>query len=214
MRKCSAASKNSKQNLPRGNTYYIIRHGESEANAHNIVSHKPEDNYPLTERGRTQVSAAAVKLKSKGIDLIIASPVMRTKETAAIIAETVGIDAKDIIYDARIAEVNTGDFNGRPIEEYRTYFTDTLEKFTKRSPNGETLLEMKSRVAEFLYETDAKYHGKTILFVTHEYATWMMEAAAKGATNEEAALIKMEAGEDFIDNGESRDFHFAPLPHK
>jgi isoleucyl-tRNA synthetase len=202
-----------KTKLVSKNAYYVIRHGESEANANGIVSYKPEDHYPLTERGRTQVSAAAVKLKSKGIDLIIASPVMRTKETAAIVAEAIGIDAKDIVYDARIAEVNTGDFNGRPIEDYRTYFIDTLEKFTKCPPNGETLEEMKSRVAEFLYETDAKYQGKTILFVTHEYTAWMMEAAAKGATNEEASWIKLEGGDDFINNGEFREFHFAPLPH-
>jgi isoleucyl-tRNA synthetase len=202
-----------KAKLVSKNTYHVIRHGESEANAHNIVSYKPEDNYPLTERGRTQVSAAAAKLKGKGIDLIIASPVMRTKETAAIVAEILGIDAKNILYDARIAEVNTGDFNGRPIEEYRTYFVDTLEKFTKRSPNGENLEEMKSRVAEFLYETDAKYQGKTILFVTHEYTTWMMEASAQGATNEESAGIKLEAGDDFIDNGETRELNFVSLPH-
>jgi isoleucyl-tRNA synthetase len=202
-----------KAKLASGNAYYVLRHGESEANAHNIVSYKPEDNYPLTERGRTQVSTAATKLKNKGIDLIIASPVMRTKETAAIIAETLGISATEIVYDARIAEVNTGDFNGCPIEDYRTYFIDTLEKFTKCPPNGETLEEMKSRVAEFLYETDAKYRGKTILFVTHEYTTWMMESAAKGATNEEASWIKLEGGDDFIDNGEVREFHFVPLPH-
>lgn len=201
------------EKLSSGNTYFVMRHGESDTNVTGTVSYKADDTHPLTERGRAQVASAAAKLKGKGIDLIISSPIERTKETARAVAEVLGLAEDAVLFDERIAEVNTGTFNGCPIDEYRAYFTDTLEKFTKRTPEGENLEEMKSRIGAFLYETNTTYRGKKILLVTHEYGVWMMEALARGATNAEAAALREEGGEDFIANGEVRDLAFLPLPH-
>ena len=195
------------------NEYFVMRHGESETNTKGIVSHKADDPFPLTERGRTQVKTSASKLKEEGIELIIASPILRTKETAEIVAQTLGLPVEDIIFDARIAEVDTGDFNGCDIDDYRAYFTSTLEKFTKPAPNGETLEQMKTRVGELMYDIERKYHGKKILIVTHEYGVWMLDAIAKGATNAEAAWMKVEGGDDYVANAEVREFHFAQIPH-
>ncbi len=72
---------------------------------------------------------------------------------------------------------------------------------------------MRLRIAEFLYETAEKYHGKNILFVTHEYGTWMMDAVMRGATNEEAAGMRDKEGDDYIDYAQARDFAFVPIPH-
>ena len=152
------------------NSYFVMRHGEAENNVQGIVSYKLEDVYHLTEKGMTQVKTAATKIKNEGIDLIISSPIMRTKETALAVAETLGLSADAVIFDTRITEVNTGDFNGSNIDEYRSYFTSTLEKFSKPSPNGENLEQMKARIGEFLYEIDQKYKGKKILLVARVYA--------------------------------------------
>ncbi len=213
------SSEELKTKLSSGNIYFVMRHGESESNAKGIVSYKPEDPFPLTAKGESEVRVTAKKLealmksKDKNIDLIIASPVLRTKQTALLVGDALGLTREQIIFDERIAEVNTGDFNGCPIEDYRSHFSDTLEKFYKRPPNGETLEEMKSRIAEFLYDIDTKYKGKTILFVTHEYSVWMMQAAARGASNEETSRMRLEGLDDFIVTGEVREFHFAPLSH-
>ncbi len=195
------------------NTYTIMRHGESESNVQNVVSYKVEDEFHLTEKGRARTRVTAATLKEGGVDIIISSPVLRTKETAMIVAEVLGIPEGAIIYDARIAEVNTGDFSGCGIDTYRSYFTSTLEKFSKPSPNGENLEQMKSRIAEFLYEVDAKYKGKNILLVTHEYGTWMMDAVARGATNEEAAWLRVEGGEDYVGYADAKPLPFIPIPH-
>ncbi len=195
------------------NAYFIMRHGEAESNVRGVVSYKPEDEFHLTEKGKTQSKAAGATLKKDKIDLIIASPLLRTKETAEIAAEALGIVKEDIVYDARIGEVNTGEFNGCAIETYRTYFTSTLEKFTKSSPGGENLEAMKSRIGEFLYEIDKKYKGKNILIVTHEYVTWLADAVAKGSTQEEASALRDAGGEDYINNAEVRPFPFAPITH-
>jgi len=196
-----------------GNAYFVMRHGEAETNTQGIVSYKLEDEFHLTERGRTQAKAAALKLKDKGIEIIVSSPILRTKETAAIVAETLGIKPETIIYDVRITEANTGDFNRRPVAEYRSYFTSTIEKFTKVPPNGETLREMKKRLGSFLYEIDQKYRAKKLLVITHEYGAWMLDAAAMGATDEDASLLRVSGEEDYIGNAEIRELAFAPIPH-
>lgn len=202
-----------KKNIGSSNTYTFMRHGEADSNTRDIISCKEEDDIHLTEKGRAQAKAAATKLKDRKIDLIITSPVQRTRETAAIVAETIGISNGDILVDARISEVNTGDFNGQNINTYRNYFANTLEKFTKSPPGGETLEHMRMRVAEFLYDIEEKYHGKNILLVTHEYGTWMMEAAALGATNEEAAEMRNRGGDDYVNYAEVRDLAFVNIPH-
>ncbi len=202
-----------KEKIGANNRYTVMRHGESDSNVRGVVSYKPEDDIHLTEKGRASVKTNASKLKDAGIDLIIASPVLRTKETAAIVAGVLGIPEADILIDPRIAEVNTGDFSGCAIETYRSYFTSTLEKFTKPSPNGENLEQMKTRIAEFLYDIDAKYKGKHILLVTHEYGSWMMDAVARGATPGEAAWMRVEGEDDYIGYAQARELQFVPIPH-
>ncbi len=202
-----------KKNIGSANTYTFMRHGEADSNTQNIISCKEEDDIHLTEKGRAQVKAAATKLKDRKFDLIITSPVQRTRETAAIVAEAHGIPVGDIVVDSRIAEVNTGDFNGQNIDMYRNYFANTLEKFTKEPPGGETMEHMRMRVAEFLYDIEGKYKGKNILLVTHEYGTWMMEAVALGATNEEAAEMRDRGGDDYVNYAEVRALSFVNVPH-
>ncbi|MCK5026928.1 MAG: class I tRNA ligase family protein, partial [Candidatus Pacebacteria bacterium] len=105
--------------LPKsGNVYTVMRHGQSEANVKKYVDNDPSDNGGLTNDGKKQVKETAEKLKKEKFDIIIASDFVRTKETAEISAEVIGFDKKDITYDKRIREVNTGDFNKKPAAQY------------------------------------------------------------------------------------------------
>lgn len=194
------------------NTYFVMRHGEAETNVRGILSYKKDDEFHLTEKGKTQVRNSTAKIKEK-FDIIISSSLLRTKETAELAADAFGIPKKEIVYDERIAEVNTGDFSGCSIETYRAYFTSTLEKFDKPTPGGETLTEMKKRIGAFLYDIDQKYKGKKVLIVAHEYSVWLMNAVAKGATREEASAMRELEGEDYINNAEIRPLDFAPITH-
>jgi broad specificity phosphatase PhoE len=69
---------------------YFVRHGETENNALNI---KQDAQGGLDEKGRTQVLTTAKRFpKEHGRpQIIIASPFERTKETAEIIANEIGI---------------------------------------------------------------------------------------------------------------------------
>jgi broad specificity phosphatase PhoE len=64
---------------------YFVRHGESEANVKKIVAGS-ETDAAITEKGRVQAEKAGQELLDKKIELIVSSPLTRTKETATIIA--------------------------------------------------------------------------------------------------------------------------------
>lgn len=198
---------------PPKNHYFAIRHGEAESNVKEIISCREDDVNPLTKKGIEQVKSAGEKLQKLNIDIIIASPMQRTKETAQIAADMLGIPREQIVYDARLHEVDAGDLNGHSVEEYRAMFPSIEEKFAHAAPNGESLRDMKRRFGDVFYATDAQYEGKNILFVTHEYGVWMLDAVARGADEEETIQLRKNAKDDYVLNAEVHKMKFAPLPH-
>jgi len=200
-----------KQKTRSTNTFTAIRHGEAE---HNIGMFAADDNSVqsnLTEQGKVDVRKWAEQLKGQGVDVIYTSPLMRATQTADIIAEVCGIPKEDIITDDRITETQTG-FSGKPIKEYRAFFKNNKEKFTKAAPGGETLTDLKKRVGDFLYDIDAQYQDKKIVIVSHEYPIWLLSAAANALDLDQTVAIK-EAREDFVLPGEAMDIPFSRLPH-
>ncbi|MCH8888895.1 class I tRNA ligase family protein [Patescibacteria group bacterium] len=195
------------------NTYTIMRHGGADSNVNNIISADNSVPSHLTELGRKNVSISARKLSKKKIDLIFASPLFRTQETAEIVRETLGLPKNKLITEERIREIQSGVYNGRPIQEYRDFFSSIEEKMVKRPKDGENILDMKKRIAEFLYEIDAKYTNKNILIVTHEYGVWMIDAIAKGATTKKEVANLRGYEEDYINTSKFKSCDFVPLPH-
>ena len=193
------------------NNYFVIRHGEAENNTLNVCSSKATNPHHLTEVGKEQVKEALEELKKKKIDVIISSPFVRTKETAEIISEGIGIKKTDIIFDERIIEAQVGDLEGKNVDEYRSFAGSLLGKFTQATSNGESLNETKNRVGDFIYDIDKKYSDKNILIVTHEYPAWFLLSVAKGLNAEKTVAFKEE--ENLFGNAEIRELDFAPLPH-
>ena len=195
-----------------GNKYFVMRHGEAESNAANVISTRVENRTHLTEKGKVEAIATAEKLLSEKIDVIFSSDFIRTTETAEIVANKIGIPKEKIIYDARLREVNAGDFDGRNIHEYRSYFSSFGERYTKRPANGETLLEVKQRIMNVLEEVDTKYSGKTILFVTHENPAFMALSGSLGLNIEESVAMR-NSKEEYFHTAEVIPFSYTPFPH-
>lgn len=199
--------------LKKRNNYFIMRHGEAENNVGNIVSSKIGNGHHLTDNGKKQINATIKELKKKKIDLIISSPFLRTKETAQLVAEGLGINKNDIVFDDRVKEIDTGILDGKPTSEYHAYFSGLDEKVTKRPEGGENLLDVKRRMMDVLVETDEKYEGKNVLIVSHEYPLWAIVAGVSGMNKEDTVRIKEESGDDFMKNAEVREIEFKPFPH-
>ncbi|MCK5590868.1 MAG: class I tRNA ligase family protein, partial [Candidatus Pacebacteria bacterium] len=197
--------------LPRsGNTYTVMRHGQSESNVGGYISSDIKNGDHITDIGKKQTKETAEKLKKEKIDLIIASSFVRTKETAEIVAETLGFDKKDIVYDERILEIKAGDLNKKPYKEAFKYFDHTSEEFNSHMPKGENAKEIRERVMEFLYEIDKKYKDKNILIVTHGAITWLLSVADISFDEIKKRSLKEKSG---FNNAETRKIDFTPVPH-
>jgi broad specificity phosphatase PhoE len=96
--------------------FVFLRHGESIGNAESRW--QGQSDYALTEKGRNQAQALAKRWKSEGVkfDLIFASPLVRAKETAEIIA--VALNAKVELVPT-LMERHIGEMEGLTVEEVR-----------------------------------------------------------------------------------------------
>lgn len=165
------------------NKYYILRHGESLSNKKQIISCWPEKFYsPLTQKGRKQIKIQAKKLKKEKIDLIFASDLLRTRQTAEIVSKELGISPK---YDKRLREYGFGIFNGKPIEEAAEFFDSAEKNFKLRPPKGENYNDIKKRMFDFFKEIDKKYSEKTILIISHGDPIWLLLGELRGVNEDE-----------------------------
>ncbi len=195
----------------RRNNYYIIRHGEGDHNVEDILSSNIKNPHHLTDHGREEVMLTSQALKDKNIDIIITSPMVRTRETTDIVVEQLAYQGA-VEIDERISEFNFGDYNLKNVELYHNYFNSVKERLTKRLPNGECINDVRLRIGEFLYETDAKYEGKNILLVTHDGPATIMLALAEGG-DDKRVLEMWGFDVDFLSLGQETKMDFAPIPH-
>jgi 2,3-bisphosphoglycerate-dependent phosphoglycerate mutase len=127
-------------------TVWLIRHGESEANA-GLTTFEPA-NIKLTEKGNQQAKQVA-NYFTKQPDLIVTSPYIRTKQTAQYTIErfssTPQIEwlVQEFNYLASEHRVNTTLEQRRPMAEA---YWERCDPFYKDGTDGESFAEMIERV--------------------------------------------------------------------
>ncbi|MBI4086826.1 class I tRNA ligase family protein [Candidatus Kaiserbacteria bacterium] len=195
-----------------GNTYFLMRHGEALSNTTNTHNHDLSVKNPLTEKGKQEVERTAEMLKDKNIQYIYTSPMERARETAAMLANTLGLSADRIVVHNGLTEVNGGIFEGKPISDYHAYFATRTERLTKTPEDGENWMDTKRNITSVLYEIEEKHAGAGVVLVSHNGPLQMLQAGAKGLDTAETAKI-MEDKAYFVEPGDVREFDFTPLPH-
>ncbi len=158
--------------------FYFVRHGESEANVHGIISNR-DLPHPLTELGQQQARALAQSLAHVPIAAFYASPIMRARQTAEIVADVIGVPFESA--DA-LREPDCGILEGRADEaawaEHKRVKLDWLEhqKFDSYLEGGETFDDLRARFLPFIDRLVAA-HGNTdhnILLITHGSLLYLM----------------------------------------
>ncbi len=194
------------------NRYLVMRHGKAKSNDLGIVTSDIAYENHLTEEGVRQVEESATSLIEEGIDLIISSPLIRTKETALLVAKKINLSDENVLFDERLREVSFGVFEQKPIPEFHAFFSGFEERFTKSHSGGENLREVKQRLGDFLYSLEKEYQGKKILIVTHGDPVVLLSAIARGASLQETVGL-FEKERVYIKNAEVRNISFISLPH-
>jgi broad specificity phosphatase PhoE len=98
------------------------RHGQNLANVTRTLSHRTYDG-DLTDLGRRQAQALADQLRGfvdDPIRLLVCSPLRRARQTAEIVASTLGLEVAMELEELR--EVNVGVLDGRgDTDAWETY---------------------------------------------------------------------------------------------
>lgn len=146
------------------NTFYIVRHGETENNRAKRLSGWADT--PLTDTGLEPTKAVIEKLKDVHIDEMYSSDVGRAFITAYVLARGLNF-AKEIRRLPGLREVNYGDAaNMFSAEAYKLY--PQLDRGTHYTPpNGESLDHMQKRVFQTIDELNNKHADKSIVLVCH-----------------------------------------------
>ncbi len=194
-----------------GNKYFVMRHGEAGSNTTHTFDFKGDPENCLTEEGKRQVLASAEQLKNKKIDIIVHSPMLRTTETAKLVAEAIGFSG-DLATDDRLREIQPGSsWQGKKIHDFLEQYSHYPERFTKENPDGESYRDVKKRVMDTLYDLEKKYTGKNILIVSHGSPVLNLILGSQGLHEQETPdTIEQVA---YPKNAELRELDFVPLPH-
>ncbi|HUZ92516.1 MAG TPA: class I tRNA ligase family protein [Candidatus Paceibacterota bacterium] len=182
------------------NSYWTMRHGFAENLIEKILDSGQKELH-LTELGRDQVRRSAEALKKelashkKKIDFIVASDVLRTKESAEIAAAVLGVPVE---FDKRLREIHLGVFAGRHEGGWHKLFPTLESRFEGAPEGGETLRDLRARMWQAVTELEKKYNGKNILIMSHEYPIWMLTHAAEAWSEKRAIREKQDRGDDFV----------------
>eukprot|EP01024_Parvocaulis_polyphysoides_P012337 TRINITY_DN14442_c2_g1_i2.p1 TRINITY_DN14442_c2_g1~~TRINITY_DN14442_c2_g1_i2.p1 ORF type:complete len:272 (-),score=26.16 TRINITY_DN14442_c2_g1_i2:115-840(-) len=169
-------------------TLLIVRHGETDWNVNHIIQGQSKDDPPLNDLGVQQAWALMSKLQCKfqqnyfqlnglnqneqkcEIKQIFSSDLLRTKQTAEIMSEGLGLQ---INFVEGLRERHLGDLQGYTIQEARQNAPHALQALQTNDPlqeipgGGESFCQFEQRVRNSIQKISDENEGEIVLVVTH-----------------------------------------------
>jgi probable phosphoglycerate mutase len=171
---------------------HLLRHGRTE--------HTPERRYsgrndlPLSATGRAEAEAAAKRAAELDVDVIVASPLRRTRETAEVVGAVLGLPVQ---YDDDLVELDFGDLEGLTAEEAKQRHPLAARRFaediTVAAPGGESVADVSDRVARARARILRGHAGKTVLVVSHVTPIKLLLAAGLDVPDDVVHRVFLEA---------------------
>jgi broad specificity phosphatase PhoE len=144
----------------------LLRHGQTPMSVQKRYAGRSD--VPLTDTGVQQAAAAAKRLASAGVGVIVTSPLLRAVRTAQEIAAVTGAA---VVTDEGFRETDFGAWEGLTFAEVRERWpaemTAWLADPAVAPPGGESFTEVSQRVTEALHRVLARWERQTILIVSH-----------------------------------------------
>jgi probable phosphoglycerate mutase len=140
---------------------YLARHAETVFNRHRRMQGN-EAHTPLTRDGIAQAEAMGAALarhfggSTEPLPTLWASPAGRTLQTAAIVAEHLGIPYFEIRPDRRLREIEVGRWTGRDYAEIIATEGEIIDMehklFRMPIPDGEQYADIAARLGDWLVD--------------------------------------------------------------
>jgi probable phosphoglycerate mutase len=175
-------------------TFILVRHGVTDHTTDKRFSGGlASKNPPLNDEGREQARATGEWLAplSGTFDALVSSPVLRTRQTAEILAEFFDLEIDE---EPGIAEMEFGTWDGMSFTEVHEKHPDEISSWLgdlESAPHGgESFRAVEKRVLEGRDRMMAAYAGQTAVVVSHVTPIKTLVADALGAPLE--AVYRME----------------------
>jgi broad specificity phosphatase PhoE len=144
--------------------FHLLRHGEP------TVFGRINGRLPgvgLSEKGRAEIAAVAERLADGKIDAIYSSPLQRTRETAEILADRLGLPIR---YRDDVIELDFGEWTGLTADEIRR--DERWQMWSNcRSiaaiPGGESWRQVQDRVVAALFDLQRLHPAGNVVVVSH-----------------------------------------------
>jgi ribonuclease H / adenosylcobalamin/alpha-ribazole phosphatase len=174
-------------------TLLLVRHGETMFTVRKLFSGAGGNDPELTEVGRWQAKQLAEVLAARDdITAVVASPLLRARQTAGVIADRLDCDVR--LVEAGFSECAFGAWDGLTFSEVRQRWPDELDAWLSSTsvapPGGESFDAMTQRVITARDKTIAQFAGHTVVVVTHVTPVKVLVRLALDAPSQ--ALFRME----------------------
>jgi probable phosphoglycerate mutase len=158
-------------------SFLCLRHGVTDWNAQGRFQGRTDN--PLNDKGISQAHAAANRLRKLSFDHVVASPLVRARQTAEIIATAAG---KPLDVDHGIIECDFGSLEGTSIAEtMKAHGLRTVEDLVSiLPPDGEPWPSISVRALSCVNRWLDRHPQANILFVCHDAVMQTMSEALCG----------------------------------
>ncbi|MEO1783840.1 histidine phosphatase family protein [Thermodesulfobium sp. 4217-1] len=149
---------------------YLIRHGETDWNKES--RYQGVKDIELSAKGIEQVRKLGKYFSSIPLDILVSSPLSRTKETANSILDFYPKKLQ-VFYDDRFLEISHGLWEGKLVSEVKREFKEIynfwkVSPYEAKMPEGEGLHDVSLRATSAFKEWVDNNRGNDIAFVTHD----------------------------------------------
>lgn len=161
-------------------TLYVVRHGETAWNA--AGRYQGQLDPPLNARGHAQAEATAAQLAPLGIEAIYSSDLARAWQTAQPLAARTGLP---LHRDARLREINQGQWQGVLIGEIRAHWPEELARWHQQPwdhspPDGERLAAVQARLQTAIAEISQRHPTGQVAIFTHKLPIALLKIRYQG----------------------------------
>jgi broad specificity phosphatase PhoE len=149
---------------------HLLRHGTHDLGGGVLAGRMP--GVGLTERGRAEIAAAAEylaagRLAGETIAALYASPLQRTRESAEIVSERLGLP---IEFRDELIELDFGEWTGTTFNAIRgdpRWHPWNQHRSLARIPGGETMRAVQYRAVEAILDIAERHRDAAAVVVSH-----------------------------------------------
>jgi broad specificity phosphatase PhoE len=178
---------------------WLVRHGQTDWNLTGRWQGQSGNAPGLNDEGRAQVLEVCEKLQRRNITAIYSSDLLRARQTASLIADSLHLT---VILEPHLREINLGIWEGMLSEEIKKDYAEelaqrSLHPFQTSAPNGESPHDVSERVLPAINEIAGAHHDENILIVSHAMTLAVIICQAMGFQKEDIYQLVPENAQPY-----------------